>query len=508
VLASCREKVVNPNDDLTLETYNSLDTTAYRLNSKKIRHEMERLALSDSDSTWADARVRTYYLRHGKMLWVNRLGADWRADSVLARLKTVESIGFSQEKFCVPQIESDLQRMRDLRFDDSTNTSNRVYARLEYYLTKGYLRYVAGQRFGFVNPSKLFNRLDVHTQDSLRVTYRRLFDLPIQHPGPKFFAMALNQVSNDSVVAFMDRVQPESPFYHNLLQRLRDGKVEPWGRANILVNMERCRWRMPDYPQSHSKYILVNIPSFKLQAVDGKDTLTMRIGCGTFETKTPLLVSQVKRMDLNPQWILPKSIVKKSVLNHLGNRAYFESRRFFIRERKTGKTVDIGNVTAPMLLGGDYLVIQEGGEGSALGRIIFRFDNKFSVYLHSTSQPGVFSREDRGVSHGCIRVEKPFDLAVFMLEKKDPKVIRKIGYSMQADVSPLGKRREDMSEEQQQVADTLQRNLLVGNIVVKPRVPLYILYFTLYPDANGNLRQYSDVYGYDRVTYDYLRNFI
>jgi murein L,D-transpeptidase YcbB/YkuD len=161
-----------------------------------------------------------------------------------------------------------------------------------------------------------------------------------------------------------------------------------------------------------------------------------------------------------------------------------------------------------MLLGGDYLVIQEGGEGSALGRIIFRFDNKFSVYLHSTSQPGVFSREDRGVSHGCIRVEKPFDLAVFMLEKKDPKVIRKIGYSMQADVSPLGKRREDMSEEQQQVADTLQRNLLVGNIVVKPRVPLYILYFTLYPDANGNLRQYSDVYGYDRVTYDYLRNFI
>lgn len=60
------------------------------------------------------------------------------------------------------------------------------------------------------------------------------------------------------------------------------------------------------------KYIMVNIPSFHLMAVDDKDTLTMRIGCGTTETKTPLLTSTIKRMDVNPVWIVPRSIIEKT----------------------------------------------------------------------------------------------------------------------------------------------------------------------------------------------------
>jgi murein L,D-transpeptidase YcbB/YkuD len=509
LLVSCHDRVVNPNANLTLDDYAQFDSTALRIHSRAVRHELEWQALHDEDSTWADRHVRYYYLRHRPMVWVSRLGVDARADSVLARLKTVSRMGFNENKFCVPQIERDLRRMRQLSFDDSTNSISRVAARLEYHLTKGYMRYVVGQQYGFVNPYDLFNHLDERKTDGPAHVYYTLFDLPVHRAGWDFFNKALHKVSCDSVAPFMAEVCPVSPFYGDLEHHLNgqtDG--ERFQRAKILVNMERCRWRMDDYPQAHKKYVVVNIPSFRLQAVDGDDVLGMRIGCGTQETKTPLLASRINRMDINPQWILPKSIVKKSVVPHAGNRHYFDSHHFFVRERSTGKIVEPGRVGSGMLLGDDYLVIQEGGEGNALGRIIFRFDNKFSVYLHSTSQPGVFSREDRGVSHGCVRVEKPFDLAVFMLESKDPSTIRKIRYSMSADVSPVGKSRSQLTEEQQQVADTLQRKMLVGNLDVSPSVPLYIVYFTLYPNREGRIDSFDDVYGYDRVVYEYLKNYL
>ena len=103
----------------------------------------------------------------------------------------------------------------------------------------------------------------------------------------------------------------------------------------------------------------------------------MRICLGSLETKTPVLNSHIKRMDFNPQWIIPKSIIRKSVCHHAGDNAYFDNRNYFIRERKTEKTVDPSVATGSMLCSNDYMVIQRGGKGNALGRVIFRFDNDY-----------------------------------------------------------------------------------------------------------------------------------
>jgi hypothetical protein len=94
-------------------------------------------------------------------------------------------MGFTEHSFRVPQIERDLERMRSLDFDSATNSANRVAARLEYNLTKAYLRYVTGQRFGFTNPVRLLNRLDARETDSLGrpLGYRNLFDVDMEHPG-------------------------------------------------------------------------------------------------------------------------------------------------------------------------------------------------------------------------------------------------------------------------------------------------------------------------------------
>lgn len=485
-----------------------MDTAAFRLHSKRIREELERLALEDDDSTLADSWVKGYYLGKGKLVWINRLGADERADTLLNRLTDVRRLGFSLSKFCVPQITRDLRRLRNLDFDDSTNTINCVVARLEYHLSKGYLRYAVGQRYGYVNPHYLFNRLDVLNRSNGRVSYRTLFDLPVERPTRAFLYRALDRVGDRKLNAFLDSMQPHDQLLVRMQEDLNSGERQQWDRRRLMVNMERCRWRMDDSPWKHQKYILVNLPSYHLEAVDGDQVLSMRIGCGSLKTKTPLLQSKVERMDVNPQWIIPMSIVKESIVPHAGNRGYFNSHHYFIRERATGDVVDPAFVGAGALMSGNYRVIQEGGSHNALGRIIFRFKNDFSVYLHDTSSREVFSREDRGVSHGCVRVERPFDLGIFLLGDSTSLTVKKIRYSMMADVSPVGKKYEDMTSEQKAVADTLKRKMLIGSVNVNPRVPIYIYYYTLFPDHEGVMHTYNDIYGYDEVIYRYLRNYM
>lgn len=505
---SCREKRQNPNHDLSLAYYATLSVPSYVISPEQVRREVLRLAAADKDTLVADYYAKSHYSKRFAFVWIDRKGIDHRADSVLARLRTVEAMGFNPDRFRIGKIDADLRRARELRFDGEANGASSVYARLEYNLTKAYFRFATGQYFGYSNPSRLLNRLDRCDVESPYPVYQTLCAIGNPSPQKAFYAMALRKVRNDSAAVFLDSLEPRREYYRRLARLLRGDSVAVYGRRLLMVNMERCRWRMSDYPERHGKYVIVNIPSFHLRAVDGDNVLLMRMGCGSRETKTPMLHSNITRVDINPQWIMPRSIVRSSVLPQLGNSWFFKSRRYFVRERSTGKNVDVDNVTREMLESGDYLVIQEGGEGNSLGRMVFRFANDLSIYIHDTPSKSVFSRESRDVSHGCIRVERPFDLAVFLVGDGDAKLVEKIRYSVNADVSSVGKARDELTDGQRAVADTLRRGMLVGRVGVKPRVPLFIVYFTLYPDADGTLRTFRDVYGYDEVIYRYLGNYM
>ena len=156
-----------------------------------------------------------------------------------------------------------------------------------------------------------------------------------------------------------------------------------------------------------------------------------------------------------------------------------------------------------MLLSGAYKVVQRGGKGNALGRIVFRFPNNFSVYLHDTSSREAFSRFDRGVSHGCIRVEKPLELAIFLLQDKEETLIDKLRYSTTVDIQM-----QSTGNEKDNSATKIDRKRLINSKSLKPSVPLFITYYTLYPDENGVMQDYPDVYGYDRAIASYLLNYI
>lgn len=499
ILVSCNKKTTNPNKNITSDAFSKMKMQKYSIRSYHIRGQIDSLCKYDKDSTLTDYRVRSYYLNRKPFLWIDRNGIDKRVDTLLVYLSKVEDMGFTEKSFSVKKIRYDVERVRHLDFD-SINDINIVLARLEYRLTKAYLRYVTGQRFGFVNPAYLFNKQDILEKDSNHISYRKLYDVRMQHPGKKFFSLALMEIGSGSLTIFLKKVQPTNHHYYELKSRLHQVNIQS-ERLKIMCNMERYRWRVKQVVPENGKYILVNIPAYRLYAVDGSNVLSMRIGCGAPKTKTPLLSSNIFRMDVNPRWVVPMSIVKKDISRHAGNNAYFDKRNMFITYKKTGEKIDVAKVTTSMLLGGDYRVIQEGGEGNSLGRIIFRFPNSFSVYLHDTSSKEVFDRYDRGISHGCVRVEQPFNLAKFILGDNDKKLLDNIKIAMGLD--DQGLRKEYLNNE-----NVPKKRVKMRTVNVKLQIPLFITYYTLYKDESGAFESYPDVYGYDREISDAIKPFM
>ena len=504
-LVSCRKGVSNPNKDIALEDFTQLRDSRFSVNSQIIRSGIDSLIKRDHDSLSTDYKTRSYYLNRGDFLWIDRHGVDAKADSVLKWLETIDRDGFDKKKFRVDAIRRDLEFIRNIQVGSNSNNINAVMARIEYNLTKAYLKYATGQRFGYVNPYRLFNYNDlIDTKKKEGNHYRTLYDMKTDVPSKLFYSIAFRMIHNDSIGLFLREVQPHNPRYFALRDLLKP-HMPARERKLILINMEQERWRTVEDPSMYKKFVLVNIPSYSLYAINGNDTLTMRIGCGSLKTKTPILSSRLKRMDINPKWYIPRSIIDKSISRHAGNVAYFRSHRFEVYSKTTGLP------TPPSweaLHDENNYVVQLGGEGNALGRIIFRSDNKFAVYLHHTSTTGVFEQSDRSVSHGCVRVEKPFQLAAFLLGEGHEKDLHRIGYSMSADVSPLEKDKSELNGKEKSILDTLQMKLIVNSVIIEPQIPLFITYRTMLPLTKGCYLISEDVYGYNELIWNKLLQII
>ena len=480
-----------------MEAFSGLRTPAFVLDESEIRATVEGLCYSARPVFTGDRFAVNHYLGGGRYMWIDRKGVDLRADTLLSTLRSVGDAGFSMRSFFVDEIERDLQRARNLDFDGGDNTASKVLGRLEYHLTMACFRYVVGMRFGFVNPSVVLNKVDtIDGNGKTRATrYKTLFAIDIEHPGRDYADSVLNGMAG-GVSAMLAGLAPRDTMYAALQRRLVTATGKE--RVAVLCNMERCRWRLKEPVNKSGRRVVVNIPAFHLYAHGGDSLLDMRVGCGARKTKTPLLVSCVERMDVNPVWNIPMSITRDDIAPRATDTSYFSRNRYYVVERSSGERVDQAEVTEEMLLSGDYRVVQEGGEGNSLGRIIFRFANDFSVFLHDTSSKGVFGRSVRSVSHGCVRVQKPFELAEFLLDGADDWTLDKLRISM--GLEPKTRRGKSFVAENE---DGEMR--LVRSLRVEPCVPIYLLYYTIYPDETGKLRTYPDIYGYDDVIYGSIK---
>jgi len=182
-------------------------------------------------------------------------------------------------------------------------------------------------------------------------------------------------------------------------------------------NLER--WRSDSIPDS--EYILINIPAFQLQVVrKGQVVATHRVIVGKPSSPTPILSSQIRYFTASPEWHVLASIAVKEMLPQIRrNPGYLAKNNLQLYDRHNNPVdasqVDWSTVTANNFA---YVIRQSSGCDNALGHIVFRFDNPYSVYLHDTPNRTLFTKLVRAFSHGCIRLENPLLLAQLLLARE------------------------------------------------------------------------------------------
>ena len=236
----------------------------------------------------------------------------------------------------------------------------------------------------------------------------------------------------------------------------------------VVLNLERLRWmRRPQ--AAHA--LTVNIPAFELELRDGENAvLTSRIVVGKSWSPTPVFSDEVVSVILNPAWNVPESITKNEIAPALQKDPGYLARQR-MRLFRGEEEIDPASVDWSGDLAG-VSVRQDPGDGNALGRIKFQMPNRFDIYLHDTPAGHLFAKDTRAFSHGCIRVEKPLELAAALLAD-------------QRDWPPARIEEEIASQETREVKLT------------RP-VPIDITYFTAWTTPGGELRFGPDVYGLDK----------
>jgi len=420
--------------------------------------------------------------------WFDRMGVSADADSVLAYLRReVPRNGLDTAAFFIPEIAKDLEIVHQLLFDSVGVSINEVLPRLNAHLSKAYIRYATGQRYGFMKP-RVFNHMDPKVGNP--GIFARVFDYDPALPDT---SVAAKKMTESDRLSFLVSSAPDTYIYKALLREM-DKTTDADKRHQLAVNMERCRWQI-EHPKDVKRQILVNIPAQQLWAIGTDSVLDMRICCGAVPTKTPLLHSAISYMQVNPEWVIPQNIVKTEVVHHAGDSAYFARNRYSIIDKESGDTLNVSSVGANALLSGKLRVSQKGGVGNSLGRIVFRFPNDFSIYLHDTNNRSAFLRDRRTLSHGCVRVQKPFELASFLLSDVDEWTLESLRISM--DIPPVTDRGREWLHKH---ADAPHPYRLISYHAVKPHVPLYILYYTTFPNPKtGAIDYWPDLYGFDKV---------
>lgn len=241
--------------------------------------------------------------------------------------------------------------------------------------------------------------------------------------------------------------------------------------GQLKVNMERFRW-LPS--QMTEKHIIVNIANFKLDLIVGADTLiSMRAVVGKETKRTPVFNESMTYIVFSPAWTVPNTILKEEVIPQLLKGPGYLIKKNMKLFRNDGTELAYSDVDWSKISESNfpYMVRQGPGPGNALGRVKFMFPNDYNVYIHDTPSRSFFARDARAVSHGCIRVEDPFDLAVLLL-------------SDEPEWSP-----DNIRTAMQQTKEQ--------TVLLKVPVDVMVVYLTAWTDGKDRIQFRNDVYNND-----------
>ena len=186
----------------------------YSLKSRHIRNEIGQLVQSEP-KMYADAFTKKYYTQKGHFVWINRHGVGNNADTLLSYLRNVEEDGLKTSGFLVSKLEKGLQELRNRK--ESKEDINKLMGQLEYQLTKAYLRYAAGQRYGYTLPSVILNNIESE-KSYPEPSQRHHFSIHIESAKDSFYMHALQEAQSGNIGRFFREIKPCLPLYKKLKQ--------------------------------------------------------------------------------------------------------------------------------------------------------------------------------------------------------------------------------------------------------------------------------------------------
>lgn len=249
-----------------------------------------------------------------------------------------------------------------------------------------------------------------------------------------------------------------------------------WRARQVELAMERLRW----LPPLTGRALVVNIPAFRLFGFDsmglvGGPQLDMRVVVGrALDTRTPMLLEDLRYVEFRPYWYLPRSIIVNEIVPALRRwPGYLQWNRMELVGAKGVAGGDrVTSADIDRLLRGELGVRQEPGPANALGLVKFVFPNRADVYMHDTPSTELFTRTRRDFSHGCIRVEDPVGLAEWVL-------------------------RDEAGWSRERIVAAMEGDRTFRVPLARP-IPVAIFYTTVAVRADGTASFYADIYGNDQ----------
>jgi murein L,D-transpeptidase YcbB/YkuD len=299
---------------------------------------------------------------------------------------------------------------------------------------------------------------DALARGAMPIERRR--DEEVLTPAPIDVAAALDKaIRSPDAGAAIEALAPDTPTYRVLSQALKDSRAGGGKAAartrDIEVNLERERWLPRKLPADR---VWVNAADGRLVLYRHDEPIfTTRVIVGQDERKnqSPEFEALIQGIWFNPPWVVPEDIARDEILPKARTDPTYLAKH-------------------NMVLRPDGVLEQKEGGNSGLGHFLFDMNNRFDVYLHDTPSRELFTRDNRRISHGCIRVEKPDELVALLMRQQVEDIKEAIA-----------------------TGDTYHRRLPAP-------VPVYVVYETAFADADGKLQFRADIYRRDAEVLAYL----
>jgi murein L,D-transpeptidase YcbB/YkuD len=365
------------------------------------------------------ALLRRFYARHGfAPVWTTRQA---QAESLMKAVLRARDHGLAPELFQANLLQS----------AETLSPLDR-----ELLLSNAFLTYAAALARGVVPPER--------RRDDAALT-----------PEPIDVAAALDKaIGSPDPGAAIEALAPNTPTYRLLREALQDGKATRL--REIEVNLERERWLPRRLPANR---VWVNVADQRLVMYRGNElAFSTRVVVGQDERRnqSPEFQASIEAIWFNPPWVVPEDIARDEILP---------------KARKDPNYLAKHN----MVLLPNGVLQQTAGANSGLGQLLFDMKNRFDVYLHDTPSKNLFVRDDRRVSHGCIRVENSQMLAALLMD--EPRIV---------------------------IDEAVATSITKRSPLPKP-VPVFVVYETAFADADGKLQFRPDIYGRDAEIWQQLK---